>query len=105
MLSTTYALFLRRELPARQTWVLTLASCLPAGIAALVRAFGGGAEFLEATGAPLTLFGPAVLVPIFYAVAAFHEEFESRTIVYLLTRPPSRTIYVAGKLLTAWTCS
>jgi ABC-type transport system involved in multi-copper enzyme maturation permease subunit len=106
MIATAYSLFLRRELPAKQTFVLALASLIPAGITLLVRlVFGGGKEFIEATGAPLTLYGPAVLVPIFYAVPAFHEEFESRTIVYLLTRPPTRASYVIGKFLTAWTCS
>jgi ABC-type transport system involved in multi-copper enzyme maturation permease subunit len=105
MLGTAYSLFLRRELPAKQTLVLTMASLLPAAIAAIVRATGRGKSFLEDTGAPLTLYGPAVLVPIFYAVSAFHEEFESRTIVYLLTRPPSRATYVIGKFLAAWTCA
>lgn len=105
MLATTYALFLRRELPARQTIVLTAASLLPAALAVLVRAFGSGAEFLEKQGGPLIFLGPMVLVPVFYAVSAFHEEFESRTIVYLLTRPPTRWSYVVGKFLTAWTCS
>jgi ABC-type transport system involved in multi-copper enzyme maturation permease subunit len=105
MLATTYSLFLRRELPARQTLVLSAACLLPAGIALLLRVIGSGKEFMDTTGASLTLTGPALLVPIFFAVAAFHEEFESRTIVYLLTRPPSRTTYVIGKFLAAWTCS
>jgi hypothetical protein len=105
MLATTYSLFLRRELPSRQTVILTLACLLPAAIALLVRLLGRGREFLETAGASLTLLFTAVLVPVFYAVSAFHEEFESRTIVYLLTRPPSRATYVLGKFLTAWTCA
>jgi hypothetical protein len=105
MIATTYSLFLRRELPSRQTVILTLASLLPAAIALIVRLVDRGKTFLEETGAPLTLQFTAVLVPIFFAVSAFHEEFESRTIVYLLTRPPTRAAYVVGKFLTAWTCS
>lgn len=105
MLTTATVLFLRRELPSRQTLILTFACLLPAAIALLTRVFGRGKEFLETAGASLTLLYSAVLIPIFYAVSAFHEEFESRSIVYLLTRPPSRRTYVVAKFLTAWACS
>lgn len=104
MIATPYKLFIRRELPSKQTIVLTLVSLLPCVILVITMFFGGQRQFMERVGANMIFEGVLVLVPIFYSVAAFHEEFEQRTVVYLLTRPPSRTNYVIAKFLTAWTC-
>lgn len=105
MIATPFALFMRRELPSRQMLILTIISLLPSGIYILVRLFGKGVQFFEEAGAPLVIHGPMTIIPIFFSVAAFYEDFEQRTIVYLLTRPPSRTAYVIAKFLSAWLCS
>lgn len=96
---------MRRELPSRQTAVLTLACMLPTIILLFVRAWGGGLSFFEREGASMFFQAALPIVPLFFSVAAFHEDFEQRTIVYLLTRPPTRLSYVIAKFLTAWTCS
>lgn len=103
--TTPFALFMRRELPSRQTIVLTLVCLFPSVIYLILRAFSQGSTFFENEGALLFFQAAIPLVPIFYSVAAFHEDFEQRTIVYLLTRPPSRASYVIAKFLTAWSCS
>jgi ABC-type transport system involved in multi-copper enzyme maturation permease subunit len=105
MNTTPFALFLRRDLPSRQTLILTLIAMLPAWILLIMRFLGKGLQFFEGGGAALMLQGPALIVPIFFAVAAFHEDFEQRTIVYLLTRPPSRNTYVLSKFFASWFCS
>ncbi|MFN0207835.1 MAG: ABC transporter permease [Planctomycetota bacterium] len=105
MIATPFALFMRRELPSRQMLILTLISLLPSGIYLIVRIAGHGLQFFETAGAPLIIHGPMTIIPIFFSVAAFHEDFEQRTIVYLLTRPPSRTAYVIAKFLSAWLCA
>ncbi|MBI3818836.1 MAG: ABC transporter permease [Planctomycetes bacterium] len=104
-ITTPIALFVRREIPSKQMVILTLACLLPSVIFVILRMFGAGSTFFEKEGAALFFEAAIPLVPIFYSVAAFHEEFEQRTIVYLLTRPPSRTAYVVAKFLTAWFCS
>lgn len=106
MILTAFQLFVRRELFSRRTFWLTLACLLPAAVAGIARLAGrGGYTFFESTAASIFLSILAVLVPVFHAVAAFHEEFEQRTIVYLLTRPPSRAAYVVAKYLAAWLSS
>ncbi len=105
MSAIAYRLFLRRELLGRATTILTIVCLLPALGGALFRAFqaGGTLGYLENTVAPIFLNVLVPLVALFHAVAAFHEEFENRTIVYLLTRPVTRTRYVVAKFLAAWT--
>jgi ABC-2 type transport system permease protein len=99
-------LFVRRELVTRRTLVLTLLCIVPAAIALTARAFGtGGLTFFERTAAVIYLMTITAVISVFHAVAAFHEEFEERTIVYLLTRPPTRATYVLAKFLAAWLSS
>ncbi|MBL8694924.1 MAG: ABC transporter permease [Planctomycetes bacterium] len=106
MILTAFLLFLRRDLLSKLTAILTVVCLLPTVICVIARIYDAAPRpMMEETMSVLYLSALAALVPVFHAVSAFHEQFESRTIVYLLTRPPTRASYVIAKFLSAWVCS
>lgn len=93
--------FFRRLLFAKKTILFAL---IPLALCCMAP-FAGKAMnpfiFFKQNLAFLMLMGPGVFLPMYFATRAFHEELESKTIVYLFTRPRSRTQFLLTKYFAA----
>lgn len=97
-----FTLFLRRMLFSKKTIFFAVLS-LAFSLTALIQRDSGlaSSDFYQQYVAPIFLSGLGAFIPMYFGTRAFSEEIESKTILYLLTRPRARWEYVVQKYLAA----
>ena len=104
---TLYLLTLRQHLHGRRWMAVALLFLLPAGLAILIRATGGGIpkvvliEFVLVWVLILQALLP--LVSLLYASGIIQDEQEEQTITYLLVRPIPKWLLYCVKMAATWT--
>lgn len=96
-ISTLARLTLTRLTRGKLLWISLAIAFLPIMFAAAMGQAKGGVDILSAT-MNIEIFVLAILPPL-YGAPAIAEEIEERTATYLWSRPVSRWVIVAGKLL------